>query len=71
MIKLAGDPKPIPQVDGYGVPFDEESQLRHLKHILAAKGDENFKLSVPDVPVYSSETWKEKPAGSYHKGTGI
>jgi hypothetical protein len=48
--------------DGYGLPFDP---VRHLAFVRAAKGDETFSLSVPEVWSYVSP--KDRPAGHYDK----
>ena len=56
------------EVDGFGVPFDEDAQKRHLQYILD-------RLNSPSEEIvrepFVQPEWKDKPAGQYTKGSGV
>ncbi len=57
---------PTQIVDGYNIPF---SPAMHAAFVRDAEGDKDFVTTIPDIPVYSGESFKDRPAGWYDKSS--
>jgi len=58
---------PPEHIDGYGTYFPPEDQLRHLENILHFL----YLPQIEEKKEYTQESWKDKPAGAYEKGSGV
>lgn len=66
-LAVTGPEQLIEYKDGYGLPFDEAAQIRHLKYVLEGTA-RNREVTVEVRPALTEEPpVRDKPAGWYDK----